>query len=152
MVTGMAEPQGIPWERVERRLRNADTYWLATTRPDGRPHTMPVYGLWQDRAFWFATDRASVKGRNLAASQGAVVHLESAGDVVIVEGRAAAVDDPETATRVTPMLAVKYGVGEEELALGGSADGGALYLLRPRVVHAWLEGAFPQTRSRWRLG
>jgi PPOX class probable F420-dependent enzyme len=147
----MTEPQGIPWERVERRLRTAETYWLATTRPDGRPHSMPVHGLWHDRGFWFATDRESVKGRNLARNPGAVVHLESAGDVVIVEGRAAAVEDPAIAGAVTPALAAKYGVGEEELALGRSSDGGTLYLLRPRVVHAWLEGAFPQTRARWHL-
>jgi PPOX class probable F420-dependent enzyme len=148
----MAEPQGIPWERVERRLRNAETYWLATTRPDGRPHTMPVHGLWQDRAFWFATDRGSVKGRNLARNPDAAVHLESAGDVVIVEGRAGVVEDPAITTQVTPALAAKYGVGEEELGLGRPTDGGALYLLRPRLVHAWLEAAFPQSRSRWVIG
>jgi nitroimidazol reductase NimA-like FMN-containing flavoprotein (pyridoxamine 5'-phosphate oxidase superfamily) len=148
----MEDMPGIPWERVERRLRNSETYWLATTRPDGRPHSMPVYGLWRDRAFWFGTDRESVKGRNLAANSGAVVHLESAGDVVIVEGRAEPVGDPATSAAVTPLLAAKYGVGEEELALGRDGSGGALYLLRPRVVHAWLEGAFPQTRSRWVLG
>jgi hypothetical protein len=147
----MAEVPGIPWERVERRLRIAESYWLATTRPDGRPHTMPVHGLWHERAFWFGTDRDSVKGRNLAASPAAVVHLESAGDVVVVEGRAEAVPDAAGGGAVAPLLAAKYGVGEEELALG-RADGGALYRLRPHVVHAWLEAAFAQTRSRWVLG
>jgi PPOX class probable F420-dependent enzyme len=146
----MAEVPGIPWERVERRLRNAETYWLATTRPDGRPHAMPVHGLWHERAFWFGTDRGSVKGRNLAANPAAVVHLESAGDVVIVEGRAEVVPEPAGGA-VAPLLAAKYGVGEEELALGRPGDGGALYRLRAQVVHAWLEAALAETRSRWRL-
>ena len=141
----------MQWERVERRLRTAETYWLATTRPDGRPHAMPVHGLWHERAFWFATDRASVKGRNLAANPAASVHLESAADVVIAEGSAAPVEDAAAAAAVTPLLAAKYGVGEEELALGQSGGGAALYVLRPRIVHAWLEAALPESRSRWAL-
>ena len=147
----MAEENGIPWARVERRLRNSETYWLATTRPDGRPHSMPVHGLWQQRCFWFGTGRDSVKGRNLASNPRAVVHLESAGDVVIVEGAAEPVADEALLRSVLPQLAGKYGVGEEELGLGDARSAGALYLLRPAVVHAWLEGAFPQTRSRWAL-
>jgi PPOX class probable F420-dependent enzyme len=147
----MAEQNGIPWARVERRLRNSETYWLATTRPDGRPHSMPVYGLWQQRCFWFGTGRDSVKGRNLAANPRAVVHLESAGDVVIVEGVAQPVTEESTLRGVLPQLAAKYGVGEEELGLAAAGSAGALYLLRPAVVHAWLEGAFPETRSRWSL-
>ncbi len=30
-----------------------------------------------------------------------------------------------------------------------SETGGALYRLTPMIVHAWLEGAFEQTQSRW---
>ena len=147
----MAAQNGIPWERVERRLRNSETYWLATVRPDGRPHTMPVHGLWQQRCFWFGTGRDSVKGRNLEFNPRAVVHLESAGDVVIVEGEAGIVGDDPLLRSMLPQLAAKYGVDEAELGLD-AASPGALYLLRPAVVHAWLEGAFPQTRSRWALG
>ena len=112
---------------------------------------MPVHGLWQQRCFWFGTGRDSVKGRNLATNPRAVVHLESAGDVVIVEGAAERVADEALLRGVLPQLAGKYGVGEEELGLGEPGSAGALYLLRPAVVHAWLEGAFPQTRSRWAL-
>jgi len=148
----MAEVPGLPWERVERRLRTAETYWLATSRPDGRPHTMPVHGLWHDRAFWFATDRASIKGRNLAANPSASVHLESAADVVIAEGTATPVEDAVTVSAMTPLLAAKYGVGEGELALGRSPEGPALYVLRPRIVHAWVEAALAESRSRWALG
>ena len=142
----------MPWARVERRLRTAETYWLATTRPDGRPHAMPVHGLWHERAFWFATDRGSVKGRNLAANPAASVHLESAADVVIAEGSAAPVEDEATTVAVTPLLAAKYGAGEGELALGSSPDGPWLYVLRPRIIHAWVEAALPETRARWAFG
>jgi len=142
---------GISWSRVERRLRNAENYWLATTRPDGRPHSMPVYGLWEEGCFWFGTGLASVKGRNIAAGSDAVVHLESGDDVVIVEGTAEVVADGADPNPVTPRLAAKYGMSAAEMEIDDPASGAALYRVRPKVVLAWLEGAFPQTRSRWEL-
>ena len=41
------------WEMARERLANPEqprTYWLATTRPDGRPHLMPVIAFWIDDA------------------------------------------------------------------------------------------------------
>src|SRR3954467_12923982 len=77
----------LPWSWVERECTKSRNYWICTTRPDGRPHAMPVWGLWFDGALVFSTDPASTKGRNLAARPDVVVHLESGDDVVIVEGR-----------------------------------------------------------------
>ena len=42
--------------------------WVCSTRPDGRPHAMPVWALWIDGALWFSTDPSSYKARNLARS------------------------------------------------------------------------------------
>ena len=39
-----------------------------------------------------------------------------------------------------------------EMEVDDPVSGAALYRVRPKVVLAWLEGAFPQTRSRWELG
>ncbi len=50
-------------ERALSRLRAAMSYWLATTRPDGRPHSMPVYGVVIGNEFWFGT--MGQKSRNL---------------------------------------------------------------------------------------
>src|SRR4051812_22385567 len=74
----------LDWEDARERLAASRNYWVCTTRPDGRPHVAPVWGLWMDDAFYFSTDSASVKGRNLAARPDVVVHLESGDDVVIV--------------------------------------------------------------------
>ena len=72
-------------ERALSRLRAATSYWLATTRPDGRPHSMPVWGVLVGDEFWFGT--AGQKVRNLRHQPYAVVHHESADDVAILEGR-----------------------------------------------------------------
>ena len=73
----------ISWEAVEEKLRKARNYWVSSTRPDGRPHAMPVWGLWLAGAFFFSTDPQSRKGRNLAVNPNVVVHLESGDDVTI---------------------------------------------------------------------
>jgi len=54
-----------PWEWGRDRLDRARTYWVATARPDGRPHAMAVWGQWLDDRFWFSSDLRSRKARNL---------------------------------------------------------------------------------------
>ena len=49
----------LTWSFADTRLRRAHNYWLATTRPDGRPHAAPVWGIWGEGAFVFSTDPSS---------------------------------------------------------------------------------------------
>ncbi|MBW8766979.1 MAG: hypothetical protein JF630_12380, partial [Geodermatophilales bacterium] len=42
----------IPWAEVERRLAIAHDYWLATVALDGRPHVMPLWGVWLGGRLW----------------------------------------------------------------------------------------------------
>jgi pyridoxine/pyridoxamine 5'-phosphate oxidase len=145
-----AEEGGLlPWAWVDERLSAARNYWLCTARADGRPHAMPVWGVWLDGAVMFGTDRASRKGQNLATKPDCVVHLESGDEVVILEGRAEEIRDRETLGALADAYEVKYAIraiGEEPGA------GAAVYAVRPKVVLAWLEADFPKTATRWRLG
>src|SRR6266540_2908636 len=55
-----------PWAEARERLETPErdrAYWLATVRPDGRPHVMPILGLWQDGAFYFITSETTRKGK-----------------------------------------------------------------------------------------
>ena len=45
------------WSHVEGRMSAARNYWVCTTTPDGRPHAMPVWGVWIERTLCFGTDR-----------------------------------------------------------------------------------------------
>ncbi len=48
-VVGAEEGSGLlPWSWARSRLEHSRNYWVATTWPDGRPHVMPVWGVWQD--------------------------------------------------------------------------------------------------------
>src|SRR5213080_4059747 len=76
----------LAWKWAEDRLRKSRQYWIATTRPDGRPHVMVVWALWMDGALYFSTGKGSRKARNLAANPNCTVCSEDAAEAVIVEG------------------------------------------------------------------
>jgi hypothetical protein len=140
-------------ERALSRLRAATSYWLATTRPDGRPHSMPVWGVLVGDELWFGTGGQKV--RNLHHQPYAVAHHESAEDVAIIEGvveRRAFEDAPEAVVAAFAAKYVNPESGEPFDLLAGEAPEGEevwLYSLRIRVGHAWLEGAFVETQTRW---
>src|SRR5215475_8390880 len=83
----------LPWEWALERLTGSHNYLLATTRPDGRPHVMPVWGLWLDGAFYFSTGRQSRKARNLRANPNCVVSTDRSDEAVILEGVAEEIAD-----------------------------------------------------------
>jgi nitroimidazol reductase NimA-like FMN-containing flavoprotein (pyridoxamine 5'-phosphate oxidase superfamily) len=140
---------------VERKLTTSSNYWLVSTKPDGAPHARPVWGVYHDGTIWFSTGRSSVKGRNLAEDNRCVIHIESADDVVVIEGKAELVAEWTDVMRVEPARTVmrkymdKYVMTERELAPEGELSDAALYRVWPSVVNAWLEGAYPTTQSRW---
>lgn len=137
----------LAWKRVEEQLSAKRNYWIGSTRPDGRPHAMPVWGVWLDGAFYFSTDPQSRKGRNLAANPEAVVHLESGDDVVILEGRAVQVTDAVLLEKADAAYTSKY----QFHLTGESAPSGLVYQLRPRAAFAWLESSFPASATRWKF-
>ena len=89
------------WEVARDRLANPEeqrTSWLATTRPDGRPHLMPVIAFWIDGAIHIVAGEGTRKARNLAAEGRCVIATSSTTlpslDIVI-EGRAEPVTDED---------------------------------------------------------
>jgi hypothetical protein len=129
---------------VRARLEQAKCYWLATVRPDGRPHTMPVDGLWRDDAWFFGGSPDTVKHRNLQANPRAVIHLEDADRAVIVEGVCEWLHpQPELARRLAAMSQEKYGYAPDS---AGYTDQG-LWRLRPERVLGW--ELFPRDATRF---
>ena len=87
---GYGLPKGnkglLPWSWAEQRLKKSHNYWITTVKPEGAPHTMVVWGLWQDGRLLFSTGSKSRKARNLAQNPNCVVCTELANEAVIVEG------------------------------------------------------------------
>jgi len=133
----------LTWSRVSSQMAQARNYWIGTTRPDGRPHAVPVWGVWLDEVFYFSTDRLSRKARNLDANPAIVVHLESGDDVVILEGTAHVVADRSVLERFVEAYDAKYRFRPQP------SEAAPVYGVRPRVAYAWLERDFPRTATRW---
>jgi pyridoxine/pyridoxamine 5'-phosphate oxidase len=131
----------LPWSWADERLGSSRTYWVATTRPNGAPHSVPVSGLWFGAAVVFSTSRESRKARNLERDPRAVVHLGSAEEVVILEGE---VEQIEIDAPLADAYEAKYEFRPE---VGPQA--GLWYRLPPRVAYAWLEQDYPRTATRF---
>jgi hypothetical protein len=130
---------------VDVRLREARYYWLATVRPDGRPHATPLWGAWIGGALYFDGAPITRWGRNVTANPQATVHLERGDDVVILEGiMEDVVTDPETGDRIVEMWHAKYG----EFAPQPATDG--IFRFRPQSVRAWSTATL-ETGTRWRF-
>src|SRR5262249_50294451 len=93
-VVGPQDGRGLlPWSWAEERLTASDDYWVATVRPDGRPHLTPVWGGWDGGALGWTSRLGASKARNLAADPRCTIATDNAWEPVVLEG---------TAERVTP--------------------------------------------------
>lgn len=78
------------------RLEQARNVWLATVRPDGRPHLVPIWFVTTAEGWYICTAPGSVKARNLSANPHVALALENGDDPYIVEGQARPVTaDPD---------------------------------------------------------
>lgn len=142
-----ADGSALAWSTVEEWLVSGRNYWVSSVRGDGRPHAIPVWGLWIDGAFWFSTDPMSVKARNLACRGDVVVHLESGDEVCILEGVARRIPAAELPGSFVADYTAKYDI---ELDLSNPDFG--WYALDTSVALTWTEVDFPTTATRWTFG
>ncbi len=135
----------LTWGWAERRLAGSHNYWLVTVRPNGRPHAMPVWGVWVDGSFHFSCGRQSRKARNLARNPRCVVCTDRAHEAVIVAGVAREV---KAASQLAP-LARPYHAKYKPWTLDPQM--GPVYRVRPRVAFGMHEKRFATAATRWRF-
>lgn len=145
----------LPWSWACEHLERALTYWIATARPDGRPHSVPTWGVWLDGGLWFEGGLGTRHARNLAQNPHAVatVHVDD-DTAVIVEGVVELRSDPGAG--LAARLVEAFGKYRDtrwsyvaDPANWTSGSGGGLWVLRPTVVLGW--SRFPEDATRWRL-
>lgn len=140
----------LTWAWVSEQMARSRNYWIGTTRPDGRPHIAPVWGIWQDAKLLFGVGRASRKGKNLAANPAITVNLESGDEVVILEGRVVEETDQDVLARMAQAYGQKY-VSFQPEKLPENPETDAVYRVEPDTVFAWFENDFVRTATRWKL-
>jgi pyridoxine/pyridoxamine 5'-phosphate oxidase len=150
--------EALPWSRALEQLEaNADANWfLATARPDGRPHVAGIGALWLDGKIYVVTGPRTRKGRNLAANPHCVLSVALNGLDLVIEGSAVKVTDETTLRR----LAKRYAdqgwpakVSDGALTAEYSAPSAGpppwdLYVVMPEKAFG-VAGAEPHGATRW---
>ena len=103
--------------------------WLASVRADGRPHLAPVWFLWEGEAILIFSKPEQQKIRNIRQNPAVTLALDTADDgedVLVLEGVAALVDDPDLTTAL-PAYASKYCRTAGGDGMDGQVDGEAIF-------------------------
>jgi nitroimidazol reductase NimA-like FMN-containing flavoprotein (pyridoxamine 5'-phosphate oxidase superfamily) len=145
------------WASGRSVLEEAEVYWVASVRPDGRPHVTPLLGIWLDGAMYFCTGDDERKAKNLESNPQCILttgcnNLD--GLDVVVEGTVAKVSDKTELESAADAYESKYGSrftspGGTWFGLGDSIRQSevVLYRLAPSRVLGFAKGAlFSQTR------
>jgi PPOX class probable F420-dependent enzyme len=129
----------IPWSKIDHFLRAFRSIWLSTTRPDGRPHAVPVWYIWDGRDLYFISGQNLQKSKNLARQPWIVVHAGDGDDVIILEGLAEIVRDRGELEKIDAAYRTKY--------VDPKAD---LYRVHVKHVMAWEYGTVAN-RTDWKF-
>ena len=139
----------LPWKWADDRLKNSRQYWIATTRPDGRPHVMVIWALWMDGALYFSTGSKSRKAQNLAKNPHCTMCTQNAAEAVIIEGK---VEAEKNVNRIRDFLKLyekKYKWDMSDMMNDLLNLKEPVFLLRPKVAFGMAEKTFSKSATRW---
>jgi uncharacterized pyridoxamine 5'-phosphate oxidase family protein len=139
----------LPWKWAEDRLKKSRQYWIATTRPDGRPHVMVIWALWMEGQLYFSTGSTSRKARNLAANPNCSMGTDNSAEAVILEGVVEHERNAETIREFLRLYEKKY-----KFDMSSGADDflklkEPVFYLRPKVGFGLWEKKFSTSATRW---
>src|SRR5438552_8929763 len=148
------------WSRALKQLEagTAASYWLATTKPDRRPHVAAVGAPWVDGKIYFTSSAKAGKGRNLSENPNCVLSVTLKGLDLDLEGSAVRITDRPTLLRLAQRYAAQgwpASVSGEALTAKYSAPSAGpppwnLYVVRPTTAFG-VATAAPWGATRWRF-
>ena len=152
-----ALPWSLPRGILAAETPKADlTFFIATVRPDGRPHSAGLGAVWVDDALYFTSGPGTRKSRNLAANPACSISVRLPGIDLTLEGDAHRVTDASTLEHV----AAVYRTGGWPAQVDGDAltapfsapsAGPAPWYLYRLALHTAIGvgGADPGGATRW---
>ncbi|WP_319453519.1 MULTISPECIES: pyridoxamine 5'-phosphate oxidase family protein [unclassified Mycobacterium] len=146
--------QPTDWADAKSALERAELYWLTTIRKDGRPHTVPLVGIWTDETFVFCTGHTEQKYRNLEHRPELTVvtgtNTWQAGLDVVVEGTAARVTGAQTLTALADVYRAKYGddwsFAVDDEVFDPDGESAHVFRVTPTKILAFAKSPHGQTR------
>jgi PPOX class probable F420-dependent enzyme len=142
------------WASIAAALEAAELFWLTTVRADGRPHTVPLVGIWVDGSFVFCTGPTEQKYRNLEHDPRVTVvtgtNTWQSGLDVVIEGTAGRVTGAQTLKTLADGYRAKY-AGDWDFAVDDEVfdpQGTTAHVFRvtPTKVLAFAKSPHGQTR------
>src|SRR3954454_19507337 len=108
----------LPWSWAAERLASNRNFWVVTVAAEGRPHALPVWGVWADdeHRFAFSCSPTARKARNLAANPQAVGMTDSTIECLLLEGTAETVRTIERQEQWIERYLAKYRPISSELS------------------------------------
>lgn len=126
---------------INRRLRAEPIIWLGSTRPDGRPHLVPVWFHWDGvRVLVFSLPNTQ-KVRNLRNNPCVTLALDAADqgyDIVRLDGRAALLDDPEICGTMQSFVEKYAGIARRWSVQEWAAKSSQTIEIRPTKLVSWM--------------
>ncbi len=152
--------QPLPWSAATAKLATGGWFWLATVRPDGAPHVMPVFAAWSDPVVYVASKESARKSRNLDADERCVLTTDTGDLHLVVEGRARRVRDEAGLARASTAFEAIYSWPTEvtgellDAEYGAPTSGGppyAVFAISPTKAFAFPTDGESATPTRWRF-
>ena len=148
-----ADWEGLPWTWAAERLATNRNFWVVTATPHGRPHALPVWGVWHDgdARFAFSCGPRSRKAANLAVNPSVVVAIDNTVECVSIEGEATAVEGDRADVWIERYLD-KYAAEASDLS-AEFLRANRVFEVRPERAFGIIEreDVFASRATRWRF-
>ena len=98
---------------IDQRLRHDEVIWLNSVRPEGRPHAVVVWFLWDGESVLIFSKPNNQKVRNIEQNENVLLALDDTkdgSDPITIEGTATLLA-PGTVDATSPSYLAKYGEG-----------------------------------------
>lgn len=148
------EWQALPWSWAAERLMATRNYWIVTVAANGQPHSLPVWGVWDDDdgQFMFSCSPNAKKVRNIAANPRVTFTNSDSVECVSVQGSATRLTDVARIDTWVDRYIKKYGdeMGPEA---AGFIRSHACFEVTPSLALSVIERAdeFALRATRWQL-
>jgi hypothetical protein len=155
----------LEWQRVLDVLArtqelpvsdSASHFWIATTRPDGRPHVMAAGITWDGSHFYLVSGPRTRKSRNLARDPRCVITVAAPAADIVAEGEATIIRDDAELQRIAELYSdwgpqVRDGAFWHEFsAPSAGPPPWDVYEITPTTVYAVATDE-PHGATRWRV-
>ncbi|MET4925930.1 pyridoxamine 5'-phosphate oxidase family protein [Streptomyces sp. PSRA5] len=154
-----SDPKAVAesWADAVTRLARAETFWLTTVRPDGRPHVTPLLAVWWRDALYFCSGERERKVLNLNKNREVVLttgtNVLGEGQDLVIEGEAVRETDDARLRELAALWERKYGsdwhFDVRDGAFAAKWGSAPVFAVAPRTAFGFAKDPYGQTRWRF---